>query len=174
MTSCVLETYLAIGVRKMAAANPSRGKWLTSFVPHRLEMLKSHAWQSMPGPLAKLIERLEIEHLSHGGQENGHLFVPFSQFEMYGISRRRIRALLDLGEGLGLIEVRRDPSASTWDVRPPNAYRLTYLVEKGKKAPTDEWRLVTAELADAHLSRFRAVDRKIRASRALEAEEMVA
>lgn len=160
----------------MTVRNPSRTKWLTNFVPRRHEMLRAPAWQSMPWPLHKLIERLEIEHLSHGGQENGHLFVPFSQFEAYGISRRRIRALLELGAALGFLEVRRDPEATSWDIRPPNAYRLTYLPEKGKKAPTDEWRSITEDRADELLGRYRSRDRAIRAVRGKRSgeEEVVA
>lgn len=146
----------------MASRSPRRTKWLTCFVPHRLEMLRSPAWQSMPRPLYKIIERLEIEHLAHGGQENGHLYVPFSQFERYGVSKRRIRRLLELGQDLGLVEVLRDPSATNWDIRPPNAYRLTYVPARSQRLPTDEWRSISKERAATLLERYRVADSSIR------------
>ena len=119
-----------------------RRAWLTCFVGHRLEMLISAAWQEMPRPLARMIERLEIEHLRHGGFNNGQLYVSYGQFVQYGVSRRMIARTAALGEALGLIEVIRDPDRISGDLRAPNAYRLTFLPAAGKKAPTDEWRSV--------------------------------
>jgi hypothetical protein len=39
------------------------------------------------------------------------------------------------------MEVIQHPDASGGVIRPPNAYRLTYL-PKGKAAPTDEWKRI--------------------------------
>jgi hypothetical protein len=78
--------------------------------------------------------------------------------------RRQIRALLELGAALGLCEVIRPEQAYAGAVRAPNAYRLTYEPSKGKKAPTDEWRSVTAIQAEMLVARFRAADAKTRAT----------
>ena len=106
----------------------SRGtKWLNcAWVPHRLELVLSPAWRLAPVPLRRLIERLEIEHMRHGGRLNGHLYVAYVQFVAAGVSRRRIGAVLVLGQQLGLIETIRSGEPNG-DLRAPNSYRLTYL-----------------------------------------------
>lgn len=146
----------------MTARNPSRSKWLTTFVPHRLEMLRSPAWLSAPPQLHRMLDRIEVEHLSHGGNENGNLLIPYLQFEQCGISRRQIRALCDLGEALGLIEVFKLSERGDGRVRPPNAYRLTYVPAAGKRAPTDEWRAVSPERACSLIAEFRDAEGKSR------------
>lgn len=130
-------------------------RWLTTWVPHRLEMLLSPAWQAVPRPLHKLIERLEIEHLRHGGFENGHLFVSYQQFVDYGISKRSIRPTLALGEALKLIKVDRVEEVGGGNLRPPNRYGLTFTPLKGKREPGDEWRQVSKQQAETALEAYR-------------------
>lgn len=130
----------------MRQAITSKKGWLSgqSFVPHRLELVVSFPWRKRPIPLMRIIERLEIEDMRHAGGENGNLYVSYTQFVAYGISRSAIRPMLDLGVEIGLIAIIQ---AENWvgDLRPENAYRLTYLPAKGQKAPSDEWRYVTDE-----------------------------
>lgn len=131
-----------------------RRGWLTAFVPHRLELMVSPAWAVRPMPLIRLLGRLEIEHLRHGGQNNGRLYVSYSQFVAGGISRRTIAAAIEAGGRLGLLEVVRSDVISG-DLREPNAYRLTYVEGLNGKAPTDEWRTVSKERALAIVAEFR-------------------
>lgn len=137
--------------------NPMRRSWLDDtdggWVPHRLKLLVSPAWRHRPIPLAKILERIEIEHMRHAGKENGHLIVSYDQFVEHGISRRTIRGSIDLGVVLGLLEVRQ---SGEWagDVRMPNMYRLTYLPEKDRKAPTDEWEGVENDKALALVAEY--------------------
>jgi hypothetical protein len=94
-----------------------------------------------------MIERLEVEHMRHGGKENGNLVVSYDQFEAYGVSRRAICQMIEVGQALGIIEVIK-PENWYGDVRPPNIYRLTYIPAKGKRAPTDEWNTISQEQAE--------------------------
>jgi len=125
-----------------------RRSWLDDtdggWVPHRYQLLVSPAWRHRPRPLARILERLEIEHLTHGGAENGHLVVSYAQFIAHGVSRKAIRSALSVGVALGLLEVIQ---TEEWvgDIRAPNEYRLTYLPAKHRRAPTDEW----ASISDA-------------------------
>jgi hypothetical protein len=149
----------------MAAKGANRKqRWLGAFVPHRLEMLISPAWQQAPRPLRRLIERLEIEHLRHGGFNNGELYVSYNQFVAFGLSKKSIRPTLDLGQALGLIEVIQDvdviPGDRKSDLRPENKYRLTYVPAKGKQSPTDEWKAISADRAERLLNRFRQSEEK--------------
>ena len=45
----------------------AKQRWLNCWIANRLEMLISPAWQHVPRPLRRMLERLEIEHLRHGG-----------------------------------------------------------------------------------------------------------
>lgn len=137
----------------------SRKRWLDCFVPHRLEMLLHPTWQLAPIPLRRMLERLEVEHLRHGGFRNGELFVSFNQFVAASISRRKITAIQDLGEALGLMRVVRSEDASG-DLRAPNAYRLTYLPAKGAQTPTDEWKTIPEARAAALVEQFFDIERQ--------------
>lgn len=153
----------------MTARNPSRKDWLhgVSWIPIRQELLQSPAWRHRPIPLARLLERLEIEHMRHAGKENGALFVSFDQFVAAGISRKFVRPMLQLGSALGLLEVIQ---ADNWigDVRPPNAYRLCYLPAKGQKAPTDEWSF----LDDAKVEAIFAARKVVKEQESIEPQAM--
>lgn len=138
---------------------PTKKKWLDCFVPHRLEMLIHPAWQMAPVPLRRMLERLEVEHLRHGGCKNGELFVSFNQFVAASISRRKIAPVQDLGEALGLMELIR-PTDVCGDLRAPNSYRLTYLPTKGTKAPTDEWKFVTQQRATQLVETYLEIERR--------------
>lgn len=117
---------------------------------HRQRMLLSPAWQARTAPLVRILERLEVEHMAHGGKENGTLQVSYDQLEAWGVSRKSISSAIELGCLLGLITVREGERARGM-VRPPSMYRLTYLrtFERGRfVAETDEW----AKLSDADVS----------------------
>jgi len=127
-----------------------RRSWLDDtggwWIAHRLKLMVSPAWRHRPIPLVKIIERIEIEHMRHAGKENGHLIVSYDQFERHGVSRRTINPALQLGQALGLLEIRQSGEWSG-DIRQPNEYRLTYVPEKDRKAPTDEWEGVENDAA---------------------------
>ncbi|NBN63827.1 hypothetical protein [Pannonibacter tanglangensis] len=127
-----------------------------AFVMHRLSLLMSHAWQNRPVPVMRLLERLEIEHLRHGGQENGNLYVSYAQLQTSGLSRRTIRPAIDCGAALGLLRAEADPDFHGGDLRQPNRYALLYLPVKNAKFPTDEWRNLSPQQVEQALERFRS------------------
>ncbi|SIT56248.1 conserved hypothetical protein [Mesorhizobium prunaredense] len=137
-----------------------KSTWLTSraWVAHRLELYLSPSWRLAPVPLKRMLERLEIEHLRHGGSNNGELYVSFGQFEQHNISRRKIASAQALGAALGLMETIRaiEPAG---DLRAPNAYRLTYLPAKGCLAPTDEWKRTTEDQARKLIDQYHNTER---------------
>lgn len=141
----------------MKQRNTSRKSYLTGegWIPHRQEMLTSPSWRKRPKALIKLLDRMEIEHLRHGGKENGHFIVTYDQFVEFGVTRKVIKPMLRLGAALGLLQVIQDEN---WmgDVRQPNRYRLTYLPAKGQKAPSDEWSFLEADQVTAILAAYKA------------------
>jgi hypothetical protein len=108
----------------------------------------SAAWRVRSPHLIKLLDRLEVEHMAHAGKENGFLAVSYDQLVEYGIGRRFIKAAIEEGEQLGLLEVTYRGCYMGPLVGRPSTYRITYAYWKFQPAigspqylgPTDEWR----------------------------------
>lgn len=109
------------------------------FVPRRLDMLESAAWAGLSLAARKVLDRLEIEHMRHGGADNGHLPCTYDDFARFGIRRKSVADALDELVGLGFIEVTHQGRGGNAVYRHPSRYRLTYLHTK-KAAATDEWK----------------------------------
>jgi hypothetical protein len=118
-----------------------RNKLQEVFVPHFRSMLESPAWAALSITARRILDRLELEHLSHGGVENGKLVCTYDDFVKYGAGRKYIKpAILQLRQ-LGFIEVTQWGRQAVGDGRVPSKYRLTYVptVEPCYQA-THEWR----------------------------------
>jgi hypothetical protein len=123
-----------------------------AFVPHTLKLLSSPAWRALSREAHLLLGRIEIEHMRHGGQENGRLIIPYADLETYigGHCRVVTRALLDV-EALGLLQISRG-RAGHGVYHLPNTYRLTYLATTDAP-PSNEWaQIKTLEEAKARLA----------------------
>jgi hypothetical protein len=85
------------------AGAPPKGKpwiWLTR------DMLKSPQWQGLSINARRLIDFLMIEHMSHGGQENGFLLAPRDQLVAFGIGYRLITPAIREAKASGVIAVK--------------------------------------------------------------------
>lgn len=121
------------------------GRW----VAYRVEMIESCAFRTLSLSARRVLNRLEIEHCAHGGQENGRLPATYDDFEEYGIHRHAVGPAIREAAALGFIEVTETGRAGNAEWRKPNRFRLTYL--KTKEAnETDEWRAIKT-LAEADL-----------------------
>jgi hypothetical protein len=120
------------------------------FVPHRLSMLVSPAWMVLSLTARRVLDRLEIEHMQHGGKENGNLTVTYDQFEAYGIHRHAIGPGIREVVALGFVLITEHGRAGNREYRRPNKYRLTYREAKGAMGNgTHEWRgIKTIEQAE--------------------------
>jgi hypothetical protein len=106
-------------------------------------MLEAPAFMVLSGAAQRVLFRLEIELLHHGGNDNGKLVVTFDQFEKYGVRRKSIAAALRELEALGFIQIVERGCAGNAGYGKPNVFRLTYRPSDG--APEDgshEWRRV--------------------------------
>jgi hypothetical protein len=118
-----------------------------SFVPHPLELLQSEAWRSRTIHEIRMIERLEIEHLRHGGKDNGHLGVSHWQFVEHGVHNNLVAATAKRLEAVGLLQIMQDGTGGRGAAHVAR-YRLTYLVARMVDAhgviyytrPTDDWK----------------------------------
>jgi hypothetical protein len=124
----------------------TRGKAsiIGQFVAHRIEMIESPAWRALSLSARRVIDRIEIEHGHHGGNDNDRLPVTFDDFEDFGISHKSVAPAIREAVALGFTRIteRGRPSESDFG-RHPNKFGLTYLpVRRGNRwhEPTDEWK----------------------------------
>lgn len=148
----------------------SKKEWKISgaYVPHRLEMLQSPAWQAAPRPMKEWLEVLEIEHMRHKGCANGQLFKSYTQFIAAGFNRNTVSMMSKLSEALGFVRINRTTGTSKGDLRDACAYTLTYLPSGPGRdvAPTDDWkRLKTIDQAERVIADMRTKGKKAASSR---------
>lgn len=111
------------------------------FIAHRIEMLESAAWGGLSLAARRILDRIECEHASHGGVENGNLPITYGDFERFGLRRRSIAPAIRELEEAGFVRVTFRGRGGNAAFRQSSRYLLTYLPTK-VHAPTDEWRQV--------------------------------
>ncbi len=146
--------------RRKDKAVQEHGSW----VMHRRLMKESPAWRAAPDNVRRVLDRLELEHMRHGGTANGQLIVTYDEFQRWGIRRASIALAIRQAVGLGFLEVTRAGYKSAAEFRVPSLYRLTYVFGRGREGrqdPTDEWeRISSDDEAQAILSEARAPRRR--------------
>jgi hypothetical protein len=129
-----------------------------SWVMHRIAMKESPAWRAAPDNVRRLLDRLELEHMRHGGAENGRLVCTYDDLAKWGLRRASVALAIRQAVGLGFLEVTRAGYKSAAEFRVTSLYRLTYVFGRGRgrrdrQEPTDEWELIaTDEKAAAKLA----------------------
>ncbi len=117
------------------------------YVPHLRELIEGPAWRALSRPARLVLDRIEIEHLRHRGQDNGNLAVTFDDFVEHGIHRNVIASAFRECVALGLLVITRRGCAGNAEFRAPNLFLLPYLEPdtSGQK-----WRqIATLEEAEA-------------------------
>ena len=107
-----------------------------AFIMTRLIMLDSVAHWALKPIETRILQVLEIEHMRHGGAENGRLIVTRRQFEKRGIPRMAIAPGLRALAAMGFIEFTQRGAAGVGDHARAHQFRLTFV----QPNPTDEWR----------------------------------
>ena len=105
--------------------------WLTR------ELLRSEAWRTLTINDRRILDRLLIEHMNHGGVDNGRLRVSHRQFIEFGATKNLVAPALRSLVERGLIEITASPTDGS--VRGYYLYRLTFLPADYRE-PTNEWR----------------------------------
>ena len=119
------------------------------FVSLRVSMLRSPAYRVLSLSARRVLDRIGIEHMAHGGAENGKLPVTYEHFAEYGIHKDSIAPAIRECVALGFLEITEPGRAGNAEFRRPALYRLTYLYT-GRANATDEWhRIKTDEEAFA-------------------------
>jgi hypothetical protein len=108
------------------------------YVPHLRELIEAPAWRVLSLSARRLLDRVEIEYLRHGGQDNGKLPVTFDDLEEYGLHRHAIAPAMRECIALGLLVITHHGSAGKH--RAPNLFLLPYLLAN---TADQKWRQIT-------------------------------
>jgi hypothetical protein len=130
------------------------GQWS----PRMIDMLESPAYRVLSVSAHRVMSRIEIEHASHGGSENGNLPVTKQNFMDYGIHHNAVAPAIREAEALGFIRMKRGRGGNA-EHRQPNRFFLTFALGNGPRAltPTHDWRKIkTIEEAQAIANAARA------------------
>lgn len=118
--------------------------WLTR------EMLESEAWRAMTLPARRVVDRLIIEHMSHGGTLNGELPCTYDDFQRFGVSRKSISAAIRVAVALGCIDLVVRGHLNHGAADRPSLYGLTWLPRSDNTPPSNRWKSIK-DRADAKL-----------------------
>jgi hypothetical protein len=104
------------------------------FVPLPRDLLRSDAWRSLGINERRLVDFLLLEHMRHGGQQNGNLKAPRQQLHAFGIGPRFVSAVIATTEERGLIQCKRG------GMRVATTYALTWLPMADGTPASNGWR----------------------------------
>ena len=96
-------------------------------------LLESAAWRSLGINARRFVDFLLIEHMRHGGRENGKLLAPRRQLEKFGIGAHHVTGAIEECERVGLVDCQRGVG------RRPSVYALTWLPRSDGSAPCNRW-----------------------------------
>ena len=106
------------------------------------DLLESPAWRALTENGRKVIDRILIEHMAHGGAENGNLPVTYSDFVAHGIRRNSVLPAICETEALGLIERRPGLRARSRFKGSPQRFRIAWLPTSEGEATSSGWRAI--------------------------------
>jgi hypothetical protein len=126
------------------------------FIIHRRGLIESPAWRCLSRSARLLLDRIEIEHMRHGGKKNGSLIVTYNDFRAHGVGdcRATAKALREV-EAVHLLEVTHGRGGNG-EFQTPNLMRLTYIAA-GAGLATNEWRQITS--IDEAMAKLKTVQR---------------
>jgi hypothetical protein len=109
------------------ASPRKRNQISEQFIAHPRSMVTSPAMRVLSLSEVRILWRLEVEHMAHGGVDNGRLPCTYAHFEEWGVRRRFVAPALRALEALGFIETTRKGYRGAVGTRQPSRYRLTYV-----------------------------------------------
>ena len=117
------------------------------------EMLESGAMRSLSVNARRVLDRIRIEHMAHGGLENGRLKVTWLDFEKYGVGRHFIGKSIAEVVAVGIVAIEQPGRMlHGQDHGDPTQYRLTYLPVSDAgdfSPPTNDWKRFGANMKAA-------------------------
>jgi hypothetical protein len=114
-----------------------------NWISYPRSLVESPALRVLSRGAILIMRRIELEHMAHGGAENGNLQVTRRQFEDWGVHRDAIGPAIREIVALGFTEITEHGHAGVGGHGVSNRFRLTYVNTKSREQPTHEWRLIT-------------------------------
>jgi len=111
------------------------------FVPLLAEMIASPAYRVLSLAARRVLDRLQLEHLRHGGVENGRLSVSYDQFVEHGVHRHSVGPALREVAALGFLAIVERGSGGNATYRRSSTYRVTFLPTR-EAAASNDWRRI--------------------------------
>lgn len=131
------------GRTRLYGTSAKRWKFDEGFIGEPMSLLESPGYRALNFPALKILGFLKLEHVRHGGTENGRLMAPYRQLEALGISARKIKPALVMLEAFGIIAL--TSNGSRMGGRPNAAtYALTWLPTCDGLMPTETYKNVSA------------------------------
>jgi hypothetical protein len=126
------------------AGQKRKNKISGQFVYYTREMIESPAYRVLSLQGRKVMRRLELEHMAHGGQDNGKLPCRYHDFINYGCRRHGLSAALIEVEALGFVETMSRGTRAYGNVPgKASTFRLTYLHTQDGPS-TNEWKKLSS------------------------------
>jgi hypothetical protein len=123
------------------------------FSARTIEMMEAPAFQVLSLTGHRILDRIEIEHAHHGGNDNGKLPVTFDQFVEYGIHRHTVAPALREVCALGFVEPGRCSQSSSSPSNPDHSARQFCDARKSTPTLTEIIDLVKKELTQLQRER---------------------
>ena len=130
----------------MRSGKQGKLRFAGSWVSHRLTMKESAAWRALPDNARRLLDRLELEHMRHGGSQNGALVCTYDHCAEAGIRRASVALAIRQAVALGFLQITQAGYRTAAEFRAPNLFRLTYVYGRVRNPePTDEWEAIETD-----------------------------
>jgi hypothetical protein len=110
-------------------------------------LIQSDAWRAAGINTRRFLDFLFLEHMAHGGKENGRLKAPYRQLEQFNINARFVSEAIAEAEKLGLVDCHRG------GMRVATTYTLNWLPLSDGTEPIERWRnykTMDARLPNGH------------------------
>lgn len=111
--------------------------WLTQ------EMISSPAWRAMSHNGQRVVSRIMIEHMKHGGNQNGSLPITYSDFAAYGIRRSSIKGAILDAIRLGFVDLVETGIRGHGIARRPHRFGLTWLPRADFTPASNRWKAIS-------------------------------
>lgn len=108
------------------------------------EMLESPAWAALSIHARRIIDRVLVEHMAHGGTQNGALPVSYADIEALGLRRNRIASAIAEAVALGFLDHERGRAAGGAARGHVQVFRLTWLRTGDGEPATNRWKALGA------------------------------
>jgi len=124
-------------IKRFVGEDKGRTESAENWVSYSRSMVESPALRVLSRAAHLAMHRLESEHMTNGGAENGKLTVTRRQFEEWGIHLASIAPAIRELVALGFVEVTGHGHAGVGGYGEAKRFRLTYVNSKRRIAPSD-------------------------------------